>query len=159
MPPFQKNIIQQISILNDISACIDQLILGSKPFFKSVLRELSGKNIAIKKKSKHETCKLLLLTLNSVTVLTIRNGLATMNLLYYWDSSDMELAIALQQQEFEQQPPRQSPQKPSISGSSRLVTGPQVKSFPTFTAPSLQFCLSTDNYLPLYAFPLSVGFS
>lgn len=44
------------------------------------------------------------------------------------DSSDLQLAIALQQQEFEQQPPRQnnSQQQSSISGSSRLVTGPQV---------------------------------
>ena len=44
------------------------------------------------------------------------------------DSSDLQLAIALQQQEFEQQPPRQDnlQQKSSISGTSRLVTGPQV---------------------------------
>ncbi|KAG4993156.1 hypothetical protein GLYMA_11G027200v4 [Glycine max] len=43
-------------------------------------------------------------------------------------NSDLQLAIALQQQEFEQQPPRQnnSQQQSSISGSSRLVTGPQV---------------------------------
>lgn len=40
-------------------------------------------------------------------------------------NADLQLAIALQQQEFEQQPPRQPPQKSSISGSSRLVTGPQ----------------------------------
>ncbi|KHN34990.1 Protein FAM63A [Glycine soja] len=43
-------------------------------------------------------------------------------------NSDLQLAIALQQLEFEQQPPRQdnSQQQSSISGSSRLVTGPQV---------------------------------
>ncbi|KAK9277291.1 hypothetical protein L1049_006831 [Liquidambar formosana] len=41
-------------------------------------------------------------------------------------NSDLQLAIALQQQEFEQQPQRQNFQQPSISGSSRLVTGPQV---------------------------------
>ncbi|CAK8539403.1 unnamed protein product [Lathyrus sativus] len=41
-------------------------------------------------------------------------------------NSDLQLAIALQQQEFEQQPPRQIQQTPSTSGSSRLVTGPQV---------------------------------
>ncbi|KAG4987279.1 hypothetical protein JHK85_030262 [Glycine max] len=42
-------------------------------------------------------------------------------------NSDLQLAIALQQQEFEQQPPRQdnSQQQSSISGSSRLVTGPK----------------------------------
>ncbi|MCH90833.1 hypothetical protein A2U01_0011756, partial [Trifolium medium] len=50
-----------------------------------------------------------------------------MNLLCYCDSdsSDLQLAIALQQ-EFEQQPPpRHNQQPPSNSGSSRLVTGPQ----------------------------------
>lgn len=41
-------------------------------------------------------------------------------------NSDLQLAIALQQQEFEQQPQRQNLQKPSTSGGSRLVTGPQV---------------------------------
>ncbi|XP_019422808.1 PREDICTED: ubiquitin carboxyl-terminal hydrolase MINDY-2-like isoform X2 [Lupinus angustifolius] len=42
-------------------------------------------------------------------------------------NSDLQLAIALQQQEFEQQPPPpRNPQQSSISGSSRLVTGPQV---------------------------------
>ncbi|KAK7307825.1 hypothetical protein VNO77_41231 [Canavalia gladiata] len=42
-------------------------------------------------------------------------------------NSDLQLAIALQQQEFEQQPPRHNnSQQSSISGSSRLVTGPQV---------------------------------
>ncbi|RZB77537.1 Ubiquitin carboxyl-terminal hydrolase MINDY-1, partial [Glycine soja] len=42
-------------------------------------------------------------------------------------NSDLQLAIALQQLEFEQQPPHQdnSQQQSSISGSSRLVTGPQ----------------------------------
>ncbi|CAL0331670.1 unnamed protein product [Lupinus luteus] len=41
-------------------------------------------------------------------------------------NSDLQLAIALQQQEFEQQPPpRHTPQQSSISGGSRLVTGPQ----------------------------------
>ncbi|CAL5187566.1 unnamed protein product [Lathyrus oleraceus] len=41
-------------------------------------------------------------------------------------NSDFQLAIALQQQEFEQQPPRHNQPTPSTSGSSRLVTGPQV---------------------------------
>ncbi|KAK7252646.1 hypothetical protein RIF29_36737 [Crotalaria pallida] len=42
-------------------------------------------------------------------------------------NSDLQLAIALQQQEFEQQPPpRHNSQQSSVSGSSRLVTGPQV---------------------------------
>lgn len=41
-------------------------------------------------------------------------------------NSDLQLAIALQQQEFEQQPPRQTQQTPSVSGTSRLVTGPQA---------------------------------
>ncbi|BBH03283.1 Protein of unknown function D [Prunus dulcis] len=41
-------------------------------------------------------------------------------------NSDLQLAIALQQQEFDQQPQRQNSQQPSISGNSRMVTGPQV---------------------------------
>ncbi|KAK1565294.1 hypothetical protein Q3G72_023470 [Acer saccharum] len=43
-------------------------------------------------------------------------------------NSDLQLAIALQQQEFEQQPPppRSNSQQPSISDGSRLITGPQV---------------------------------
>ncbi|KAK6137602.1 hypothetical protein DH2020_028659 [Rehmannia glutinosa] len=45
-------------------------------------------------------------------------------------SSDLQLAIALQQQEFDQQQQEQQPQRntqqPAVSGSSRLVTGPQV---------------------------------
>ncbi|XP_027913998.1 ubiquitin carboxyl-terminal hydrolase MINDY-2 isoform X1 [Vigna unguiculata] len=42
-------------------------------------------------------------------------------------NSDLQLAIALQQQEFDQQPSRQNNlQQSSISGNSRLVTGPQV---------------------------------
>ncbi|XP_050376088.1 uncharacterized protein LOC126793571 [Argentina anserina] len=44
-------------------------------------------------------------------------------------NSDLQLAIALQQQEFEHQPPQQQQrsnvQQPSISGNSRMVTGPQ----------------------------------
>ncbi|KAL4602676.1 hypothetical protein ACB092_10G071100 [Castanea dentata] len=41
-------------------------------------------------------------------------------------NSDLQLAIALQQQEFEQQPQRQNVQQPSpISGNSKLVVGPQ----------------------------------
>ncbi|XAR70359.1 hypothetical protein NMG60_11027189 [Bertholletia excelsa] len=40
-------------------------------------------------------------------------------------NSDLQLAIALQQQEFEQQPQR-NVEQPAVSGSSRLVTGPQV---------------------------------
>ncbi|XP_057510220.1 uncharacterized protein LOC130792693 isoform X2 [Actinidia eriantha] len=45
-------------------------------------------------------------------------------------SSDMQLAIALQQQEFEQQPQQsqRNVQQTTVSGSSRLVTGPQVSS-------------------------------
>jgi hypothetical protein len=43
-------------------------------------------------------------------------------------TSDLQLAIALQQQEFEHQSPRHNvqQQQPSVVGSSRLVTGPQV---------------------------------
>ncbi|GLT90949.1 hypothetical protein SLE2022_088640 [Rubroshorea leprosula] len=41
-------------------------------------------------------------------------------------NSDLQLAIALQQQEYEQQPPRQNVQQPSTTGGSRLVTGPPV---------------------------------
>lgn len=44
---------------------------------------------------------------------------------YCFASSDLELAIALQQQEFEQQP-RRNLEQPTVSGGSRLVTGPQV---------------------------------
>lgn len=45
-----------------------------------------------------------------------------------YGSSDLQLAIALQQQEFEQQPQRQNLQQPSgVGGSSRLITGPQVE--------------------------------
>lgn len=42
-------------------------------------------------------------------------------------NSDLQLAIALQQQEFEQQPPpRNNLQQPPVSGGSKLVVGPQV---------------------------------
>ncbi|KAK6935303.1 MINDY deubiquitinase domain [Dillenia turbinata] len=41
-------------------------------------------------------------------------------------SSDLQLAIALQQQEFEQQPQRNNLQQPSAVGSTRLITGPQM---------------------------------
>ncbi|KAE8055223.1 hypothetical protein FH972_012079 [Carpinus fangiana] len=41
-------------------------------------------------------------------------------------NSDLQLAIALQQEEFEQQPQRHNSQQQSSIGSSRLVTGPQV---------------------------------
>ncbi|KAG2705914.1 hypothetical protein I3760_05G079000 [Carya illinoinensis] len=41
-------------------------------------------------------------------------------------NSDLQLAIALQQQEFEQQPQRSNSQQSSISGSSRMIIGPQV---------------------------------
>lgn len=49
----------------------------------------------------------------------------------FFDSSDLQLAIALQQQEFEQeQQQQQQPQRkiprPSTTGGSGLVTGPQV---------------------------------
>ncbi|XP_026661848.1 uncharacterized protein LOC103710635 isoform X2 [Phoenix dactylifera] len=45
-------------------------------------------------------------------------------------NSDLQLAIALQQQEFEQQPPcqqQQHPQQPPVTVRPRLVTGPQLK--------------------------------
>ncbi|CAL9029946.1 unnamed protein product [Prunus brigantina] len=52
-------------------------------------------------------------------------------------NSDLQLAIALQQQEFDQQPQRQNSQQPSISGNSRMVTGPQVtRSNPRTPTPS-----------------------
>ncbi|KAL6550052.1 hypothetical protein OROMI_020540 [Orobanche minor] len=41
-------------------------------------------------------------------------------------NSDLQLAIALQQQEFDEQQPQRNVQPPATSGSSRLVTGPQV---------------------------------
>ncbi|KAF5734456.1 hypothetical protein HS088_TW16G00905 [Tripterygium wilfordii] len=41
-------------------------------------------------------------------------------------NSDLQLAIALQQQEFEQQPQQQNLQQQSISDSSRLIIGPQA---------------------------------
>ncbi|GLT78294.1 hypothetical protein SLA2020_498340 [Shorea laevis] len=41
-------------------------------------------------------------------------------------NSDLQLAIALQQQEYEQQPQQQNVQQPSTTGGSRLVTGPPV---------------------------------
>lgn len=50
------------------------------------------------------------------------------NVIFCCCSSDLQLAIALQQQEFEQQPQRQNVQQPSpVSGNSKLVVGPQVK--------------------------------
>lgn len=51
-------------------------------------------------------------------------------------NSDLQLAIALQQQEFEQQPQRQNVQQPSSGGSSRLVVGPQVSRTSGKTPPS-----------------------
>ncbi|KAA0042808.1 hypothetical protein IC582_022308 [Cucumis melo] len=51
-------------------------------------------------------------------------------------NSDLQLAIALQQQEFEQQPQRQNVQQPSSGGSSRLVVGPQVPRTSGKTPPS-----------------------
>ncbi|XP_059644683.1 uncharacterized protein LOC132286374 [Cornus florida] len=51
-------------------------------------------------------------------------------------NSDLQLAIALQQQEFEQQPQR-SLQQPTVSGGgSRLITGPQVPRNNNKTPPS-----------------------
>lgn len=56
----------------------------------------------------------------------------------FYDSSDLQLAMALQQQEFEQQQPQRSsqqqhpqrnPQQPAISGGSKLITGPPVGFF------------------------------
>ena len=54
-----------------------------------------------------------------------------------FSSSDLQLAIALQQQEFEQQQSqRHATQQPSSNGSSRLLTGPQVsRAFMTFLKP------------------------
>ncbi|WOL13146.1 ubiquitin carboxyl-terminal hydrolase MINDY-2 [Canna indica] len=56
-------------------------------------------------------------------------------------SSDLQLAIALQQQEFEQQPqpqpqrpPQQHPQQPSTPDRSRLITGPPGKQWESFYA-------------------------
>ncbi|CAL0314276.1 unnamed protein product [Lupinus luteus] len=67
------------------------------------------------------------LDINSAISLNIQNVWLKWSYLYWEDSSDLQLAIALQQQEFEQQPPpRHNSQQPSVSGSSRLVTGPQV---------------------------------
>ncbi|GMI96216.1 hypothetical protein HRI_003290900 [Hibiscus trionum] len=40
--------------------------------------------------------------------------------------SDLQLALALQQEEYEQQPQRQNMQQPPVVGASRLVTGPKV---------------------------------
>ncbi|KAK8495822.1 hypothetical protein V6N13_026306 [Hibiscus sabdariffa] len=40
--------------------------------------------------------------------------------------SDLQLALALQQEEYEQQPQRQNVQQPPVVGASRLVTGPKV---------------------------------
>ncbi|XP_022922260.1 ubiquitin carboxyl-terminal hydrolase MINDY-1-like [Cucurbita moschata] len=51
-------------------------------------------------------------------------------------NSDLQLAIALQQQEFEQQPQRQNVQQPSSGGSSTLVVGPQVPGTSGKTPPS-----------------------
>ena len=46
---------------------------------------------------------------------------------FAFDSSDLQLAIALQQQEFEQQTSqRQNNSQPPSVGGGRLVTGPQV---------------------------------
>ncbi|KAH9721649.1 MINDY DUB domain-containing protein [Citrus sinensis] len=47
-------------------------------------------------------------------------------------NSDLQLAIALQQQEFEQQPqrPNVQQQQPPVTGSSKLITGPQIFSSP-----------------------------
>ncbi|XP_038874614.1 uncharacterized protein LOC120067199 [Benincasa hispida] len=51
-------------------------------------------------------------------------------------NSDLQLAIALQQQEFEQQPQRHNVQQPSSGGSSRLIVGPQVSRTSGKTPPS-----------------------
>ncbi|KAL4298424.1 hypothetical protein GQ457_12G001080 [Hibiscus cannabinus] len=40
--------------------------------------------------------------------------------------SDLQLALALQQEEYEQQPQRQNMQQPPVIGASRLVTGPKM---------------------------------
>lgn len=69
------------------------------------------------------------------------NSLGVILIFFYssfFGSSDLQLAIALQQQEFEEQEPQrnlqqeQQPQRnlqqPAVTGSSRLVTGPQVSS-------------------------------
>lgn len=43
----------------------------------------------------------------------------------HFGSSDLQLAIALQQQEFEEQQPQQSVQ-PTVASGSGLITGPQA---------------------------------
>lgn len=43
----------------------------------------------------------------------------------FFGSSDLQLAIALQQQEFEQQQPQRSVQ-PTVSSGSGLITAPQA---------------------------------
>ncbi|XP_017233921.2 uncharacterized protein LOC108207969 [Daucus carota subsp. sativus] len=55
----------------------------------------------------------------------------------YCYNSDMELARALQEQEFEQQP-QHNPQKQTVSGGSELITGPQVGSSDMELARALQ---------------------
>jgi hypothetical protein len=80
-------------------------------------------------------------------ILTVQNGLVKMNLLCNCDSRDLQIAIDLQQQEFEQQPPRNNQQPPSNSGSSRLVTGPQVKFVSSTLKKSIVFFLSTVHWM------------
>lgn len=87
-----------------------------------------------------------------------------MHLIRNCDSSDLQLAIALQQQEFEQQPPRHSSQKSSVSGSSRLVTGPQVSLALQFLLHLMyrvfvDWSLSTLFFIYIYTSLLSVGLS
>lgn len=64
----------------------------------------------------------------------------------HFGSSDLQLAIALQQQEIEQQQQQQQPppprnlQQPTVSGGSRLVTGPQVGFLKVFHFAYLNWC-------------------
>jgi hypothetical protein len=70
-----------------------------------------------------------------------------MNLLCNCDSRDLQMAIEMQQEEFEQQPPRNNQQPPSNSGSSRLVTGPQVKFVSSTLKKSIVFFLLTVHWM------------
>ena len=69
------------------------------------------------------------------------------------NSSDLQLAIALQQQEFEQQQPQRhaTQQQPSSNGSSRLITGPQVSwALVTLLKPSEADCLDLSLISSVY---------
>ncbi|KAJ8449323.1 hypothetical protein Cgig2_002455 [Carnegiea gigantea] len=86
------------------------------------------------------------------------SGQASSNL-----NSDLQLAIALQQQEFEQQQSqRHATQQPSSNGSSRLITGPQVsRAFMTFLKPfeadRLDLSLISSVLKPRISLRLEIG--